>query len=210
VEILNDLNELKKIAEKKLTKNDSAHDFEHVMRVYRNAEKICRSEKIDSKLVLTSVLLHDIVSFPKNDKRSKFSSSQSAKFAKKILSKMNFDEDEIRIIYDAIIQHSFSKNQKPKTIVGKILQDADRLDAIGAIGIARAFTTGGFTKRQIYNAKDPFCLKRDPNDNSWTLDHFFKKLLILEKKMYTKYAKKEASKRTKILKKYLSDLKHEI
>jgi len=121
VEILNDLNELKKIAEKKLTKNDSAHDFEHVMRVYRNAEKICRSEKIDSKLVLTSVLLHDIVSFPKNDKRSKSSSSQSAKFAKKILSKMNFDEDEIRIIYDAIIQHSFSKNQKPKTIVGKIL-----------------------------------------------------------------------------------------
>ena len=61
---MNALNELKKIAEKKLAKNDSAHDFEHVMRVYRNAEKICKSEKVDSKLVLTSVLLHDIVSFP--------------------------------------------------------------------------------------------------------------------------------------------------
>ena len=207
---MNALNELKNIAEKKLAKNDSAHDFEHVMRVYRNAEKICRSEKIDSKLVLISVLLHDIVSFPKNDKRSKSSSLQSAKLAKKILNKMNFDEDEIRIIYDAIIQHSFSKNQKPKTIVGKILQDADRLDAIGAIGIARAFTTGGFTKRQIYNTKDPFCSKRDPNDKSWTLDHFFKKLLVLEKKMHTRYAKKEASNRTKILKKYISDLKHEI
>ena len=207
---MNALNELKKIAEKKLAKNDSAHDFEHVMRVYRNAEKICRSEKIDSKLVLISVLLHDIVSFPKNDKRSKSSSLQSAKLAKKILNKMNFDEDEIRIIYDAIIQHSFSKNQKPKTIVGKILQDADRLDAIGAIGIARAFTTGGFTKRQIYNTKDPFCSNRDPNDKSWTLDHFFKKLFVLEKKMHTRYAKKEASNRTKILKKYISDLKHEI
>ena len=207
---MNALNELKNIAEKKLAKNDSAHDFEHVMRGYRNAEKICRSEKIDSKLVLISVLLHDIVSFPKNDKRSKSSSLQSAKLAKKILNKMNFDEDEIRIIYDAIIQHSFSKNQKPKTIVGKILQDADRLDAIGAIGIARAFTTGGFTKRQIYNTKDPFCSNRDPNDKSWTLDHFFKKLFVLEKKMHTRYAKKEASNRTKILKKYISDLKHEI
>ena len=207
---MNALNKLKKITEKKLAKNDSAHDFEHVMRVYRNAEKICKSEKVDSKLVLTSVLLHDIVSFPKNDKRSKSSSSQSAKLAKKILSKMNFDEDEIRIIYDAIMQHSFSKNQKPKTLVGKILQDADRLDAIGAIGIARAFTTGGFTKRQIYNTKDPFCSNRYPNDKSRTLDHFFKKLLVLEKKMHTRYAKKEASKRTKILKKYLSDLKHEI
>ena len=207
---MNSLNELKNIAEKKLVKNDSAHDFEHVMRVYRNAEKICKSEKVDSKLVLTSVLLHDIVSFPKNDKRSKSSSSQSAKLAKKILSEMDFNEKEIGVIYDAIMQHSFSKNQKPKTIVGKILQDADRLDAIGAIGIARAFTTGGFTKRQIYNTKDPFCSKRDPNDNSWTLDHFFKKLLLLEKLMNTKAGKSEAKKRTSILKNYLKDLEKEI
>ena len=210
MEILSDLDKIKKFAEKKLEKNDSAHDFEHVMRVYRNAEKICKSEKINSKLVLTSVLLHDIISFSKNDKRSKHSSLQSARLAERITSKMNFAEDEIKIICDAIEQHSFSKNQKPKTLVGKILQDADRLDAIGAVGIARAFTTGGFTKRPIYNADDPFCSKRKPNDKSWTLDHFFKKLLVLHKGMHTKYAKKEAVKRTKILKKYLSDLRYEI
>ena len=207
---MSNLDRIKEIAEKQLAKNDPAHDFEHVMRVYRNAEKICKSEKIDSNLVLTSVLLHDIISFSKNDKRSKSSSLQSAKLAKRIISKMDFDEDEIEIICDAIDQHSFTKNQKPKTLVGKILQDADRLDAIGAVGIARAFTTGGFTKRKIYNIYDPFCSKRSPNDKSWALDHFFKKLLILHKGMHTKYAKKEAVNRTKILKRYLSDLKSEI
>ncbi len=97
---MSDLDKIKKFAEKKLEKNDSAHDFEHVMRVYRNAEKICKSEKINSKLVLTSVLLHDIVSFSKNDKRSKYSSLQSARFAKRIISKMNFAEDEIKTICD--------------------------------------------------------------------------------------------------------------
>ena len=142
-----------------------------------------------------------------NRKNSAF---QSAKQSEKILKENSFTNDEIGIICDAIREHSFSRDKTPSTIEGKILQDADRLDAIGAIGIARAFTTGGFTKRPIYNTKDPFCSKRDPNDNSWTLDHFFKKLLVLDKKMHTKYAKKEASKRTKILKKYLSDLKHEI
>ncbi|HXV66775.1 MAG TPA: HD domain-containing protein [Nitrosopumilaceae archaeon] len=193
-----------------MRKNDPAHDFEHVKRVYRNAERICKTEKANKKLVLTATLLHDIISFPKSDKRSKTSSTISAIKANKILKKYNYSPQEIKIIADAIKHHSFSKNKIPKTLEGKIVQDADRLDAIGAIGIARTFAVGGAENRSFYNKGDPFCLARNPNDKEWTLDHFFKKLLLLESKMNTKSGKIEARRRTKILKKFLSDLKKEI
>ena len=190
--------------------NDSAHDFEHIMRVYKNAQKMCKKEKANMKLVLCATLLHDIVSYPKSDKRSKNSSIESAKKSKWILKKYGFSEDEITIISDAIRDHSFSQNKKPKTIEGKILQDADRLDAIGAIGIARVFATGGSLKRPFYNIDDPFCKTRKPDDKTWTVDHFYQKLLKLESSMNTKSGKIEAKKRTGILKEYLKQLKQEI
>ncbi len=190
-----------------MVKNDPAHDFEHVLRVYSNAERICKKEKANTKLVLTAALLHDIISFPKSDKRSKTSSTKSAIKAKKILQKLPYSDDEIKIISDAIESHSFSKNKTPKTLEGKILQDADRLDALGAIGIARTFAVGGAEKRSFYNSSDPFCSFRKPDDHEWTVDHFFKKLLVLESKMNTKYGKIEAKRRTKVIKKFLNDLK---
>ena len=195
---------------KRMAKNDPAHDFEHVLRVYKNAQRICKTEKVDSRLVFTAALLHDIISFRKSDKRSKTSSSKSALEAKKILKKYNYSENEVKIIADAIEKHSYSKNKIPKTIEGKILQDADRLDAIGAIGIARTFAVGGEENRTFYNKKDAFCKDRKPNDEEWTVDHFYNKLLRLESKMNTKIAKIEAKRRTKIIKKFLTDLKKEI
>jgi len=195
---------------KKIMKNDPAHDFDHIMRVYKNAQNISKKEKVNKKLVLSAVLLHDIVSFPKSDKRSKYSSIESAKMAKQILTKHNFTSDEIIIVCDAILEHSFSQKKLPKTIEGKILQDADRLDALGAIGIARVFATGGSLKRSFYDLDDPFCKKRNPDDKIWTLDHFFEKLLKLEFLMNTKSGKIEAKKRTKILREFLKQLKNEI
>ena len=195
---------------KRMRKNDPAHDFEHVLRVYENAKMIFSKEKANKKLVLYSALLHDIISFPKNDKRSKISSTKSSKEAKKILKKFSFSDEEIKIISNAIEDHSFSKNKKPTSLEGKILQDADRLDAIGAIGIARTFAVGGSENRPFYNKSDPFCSIRNPNDQNWILDHFYKKLLVIESKMNTKSGKKEAKRRTKILRKFLSDLKREI
>ncbi len=203
------LDSLKNEVEKGM-ENDSAHDFEHTMRVYKNAQKICKKEKANEKLVLSAVLLHDIVSYPKSDKRSKTSSIESAKKSKKILEKFDFSKEEIVIVSDAISSHSFSQNKVPKTLEGKILQDADRLDALGAIGIARVFATGGSLKRPFYNIDDPFCKKRTPDDKIWTLDHFFQKLLKLELLMNTKSGKAEAKKRTKILKEFLNQLKQEI
>src|SRR5439155_22973492 len=127
-----------------------------------------------------------------------------------ILQNHEYDKDEITIVSDAIREHSFSRDIVPSTIEGKILQDADRLEAIGAIGISRAFSIGGSGKKPFYNKSDPFCQRRKPDDTNWTLDHFYKKLLLLEKKMNTDEAKKEATRRTKIMKKFLRDFKKEI
>ncbi len=190
--------------------NDSAHDFDHIMRVFKNARNICKKENANAKLVLSAVLLHDIVSYPKSDKRSKSSSIQSAEKSKKILKKFYFTKEEIQIISDAIRDHSFSRNKIPTTLEGKILQDADRLDAIGAIGIARVFAVSGSEKRPFYNVKDPFCKNRTPDDDLWTLDHFYRKLLKLESLMNTKSGKIEASKRSKVMKEFLNELKKEI
>jgi uncharacterized protein len=194
----------------KIMDNDTAHDFDHVMRVYKNAQKITKKEKANKKLVLSAVLLHDIVSYPKSSKRSKSSSIESAKKSKLILKKYNFTTEEINIISDSIADHSFSQNKTPQTLEGKILQDADRLDALGAIGIARVFATSGSLNRSFYNTDDPFCTKRNPNDDRWAIDHFFKKLLKLEFTMNTKSGKIEAKKRTKVLKIFLKQLKDEI
>ncbi|MDC1136967.1 HD domain-containing protein [Nitrosopumilus sp.] len=190
--------------------NDPAHDFEHVMRVYKNAQKISKKEKANQKLVLSAALLHDIVSYPKSSKRSKLSSIDSAKKSKIILKKYNFSDDEIIIVSDAIAEHSFSQNKVPQTLEGKILQDADRLDALGAIGIARVFATSGSLNRSFYNIDDPFCNKRNPDDDLWAVDHFFNKLVKLESMMNTRFGKIEAKKRTKVLKEFLKQMKNEI
>ncbi len=194
----------------KIMDNDPAHDFEHVMRVYNNAQKITKKENANRKLVLSAALLHDIVSYPKSSKRSKLSSVESAKKSKLILKKYSFTEEEIKIISDAIADHSFSQNKIPRTLEGKILQDADRLDALGAIGIARVFATSGSLNRPFYNIDDPFCNERNPDDNLWAVDHFFNKLLKLESMMNTKSGKIEAKKRTKVLKVFLKQLKDEV
>ena len=194
----------------KIMNNDPAHDFEHVMRVYNNAQKITKQEKANPKLVLSAVLLHDIVSYPKSSKRSKFSSIDSAKKSRIILKKYGFSKEEIIIISDAIAEHSFAQNKVPQTLEGKILQDADRLDALGAIGIARVFATSGSLNRPFYNIDDPFCSQRNPDDNLWAIDHFFNKLLKLGSMMNTKSGKIEAKKRTKVLRVFLKQLKNEV
>ena len=207
---MNELEYLKKYVKKIYAKNDPAHDFMHIMRVYKNAERICKSENVNRKLVLISVLLHDIVKKTHSDKRSKSSADLSADKAKSILKKLQFSENEINIVTEAIRNHSFTKGKISDSIEGRILQDADRLDALGAVGIARVFSVSGSKKRQFYQFDDPFSKNRSPNDKKWALDHFFKKLLIIEKLMNTKAGKIEAKKRTILLKNYLRDLEKEI
>ena len=195
MEILNNLEYLKKYVKNIYEKNDPAHDFMHIMRVYKNAEKICKLEGVDRKLVLVSVLLHDIVKKTDSDKRSKSSADLSADKAILILKKLQFSENEIVIVAEAIRNHSFTKGKASTSIEGRILQDADRLDALGAVGIARVFSVSGSKNRQFYQSNDPFSKNRRPNDKKWALDHFFNKLLVLEKSMNTTTGKIEAKKK---------------
>ena len=207
---MNELAYLKNYVKKIYVQNDPSHDFAHIMRVYKNAEKICKTESVNKKLVLISVLLHDIVKKSHSKKSSKSSADLSAEKSLDILRKLNIPKLEIDIITEAIRNHSFTKKKISKSIEGKILQDADRLDAIGAIGIARVFSVSGAKNRQFYEPNDPFLKNRKADDGKWALDHFFKKLFLLEHMMNTKTGKIEAKKRTNVLKSYLTSLKKEI
>lgn len=205
-----ELEGLEELARKRLARNDPAHDFDHIMRVLKNAKKIAKKEKADVRMITAAVLLHDIVSYPKSDPRSRNSAVESAAESRKILKRYNFSQDEINTIADAIRDHSFSRGVTPKTLEAKILQDADRLDALGAIGIARTFAVSGAVGRSFYSSDDPFCSRRSPDDRKWTIDHFYKKLLLLSDAMNTSTGRAEAQKRIKIMEEFLGELKKEI
>jgi uncharacterized protein len=190
-----------------------AHDFQHILRVYKNAEMISKQEKsVDLDVVLAAALLHDLVVYPKASTKTINSPDYSAEIAKKILLEYkNYPREKIEKVADAIRTHSYSKKLAPSTLEGKILQDADRLDAIGAIGIARTFSVGGSENRSLYNPTDAFCeSERQLDDTQWTLDHIKKKLMILKNSMHTKTAKKIAEERTEFMELFLNQLRKEI
>lgn len=189
----------------------SAHDFQHIMRVYKNAKLIGQREGADMEILLPAVLLHDIVVYPKGSAKSSRSSDDSADLAENILQRYGYSQDKINRISNCIRTHSYSDRLVPASLEGKILQDADRLDALGAIGIARTFSVGGSEKRTFYNADDPFCRSsRELDDRQWTLDHFQKKLLKLKDLMHTRTAKKIAQQRTKFMMLFIRQMKMEI
>ncbi len=190
-----------------------AHDFQHISRVYKNAELISKQEEsVDLDIVLAAALLHDLVVYPKGSSKTINSADDSAEIAKKILLEYkNYPREKIEKVADAIRTHSYSKRLVPQTLEGKILQDADRLDAIGAIGIARTFSVGGSENRSLYNPTDAFCeTERQLDDTQWTLDHIKKKLMILKNSMHTKTAKKIAEERTEFMELFLNQLRKEI
>ncbi|HEX2106500.1 MAG TPA: HD domain-containing protein [Nitrososphaera sp.] len=202
---------IKIVVEKMLKGRDPAHDFQHILRVYKNAEIIGRSEGPDMEVLLPAVLLHDIVVYPKGSAKSSRSSDESAELAKNILENYGYSQDRISKICYCIRTHSYSKKVVPASLEGRILQDADRLDALGAIGIARTFSVAGSENRTFYNADDPFCRStRRLDDKQWTLDHFHTKLLKLEEVMHTETAKKIARERTRFMILFIRQLQKEI
>ena len=190
--------------------SDPAHDFSHILRVFKNAQYLGKAEGADMQILLIAALLHDIVSESKLSKKSSESEARRQKIAEDFLKKKGLDDNAIKSVLYAIEVHRFSKGLVPSTLEAKILQDADRLDAMGAIGIARVFTTGGAMGRKLYNTNDTFCESREPDDKTWNLDHFFRKLLSLEYGMHTETGKRVAKRRAAVLKRYLSDLQREL
>ena len=151
-----------------------------------------------------------LLSTPKEAKSSR-SSDESADRAKKILENYGYCQDRISKICYCIRAHSYTKKVVPTTLEGRILQDADRLDALGAIGIARTFSVAGLENRTFYHADDPFCRSgRDLDDKKWTVDHFQTKLLKLQEIMHTESAKKIARERTRFMKLFIRQLQNEI
>jgi uncharacterized protein len=205
------LDKLKKRVKETLEGRDPAHDFQHIMRVYRNAELIGKKEGADMDVLLPAVLLHDLVVYPKGSAKTSKSADDSADLAEKWLRGYGYPQDKIDRISYCIRTHSYSKRLVPLTLEGKILQDADRLDALGAIGIARTFSVGGLERRSFYNPADPFWRsKRELNDREWTLDHFQTKLLRLSESMHTKTARKIAKDRSKFMESFIKQLQKEI
>ncbi len=189
---------------------DPAHDFSHILRVYRNARLIGQEEGADMPVLLLAALLHDVGSEKKQTVNQDVSVGLGHEAVQSFLKSIGLKEAAREKVLYAIDVHRFSKGIVPVTLEARVLQDADRLDAIGAIGIARVFLTGGTLGRELYHPTDPFCRSREPDDNKWNLDHFYKKLLKLEAGMHTKSAKRLAAGRTTVLRRYLQDLEEEI
>jgi len=189
---------------------DPAHDFSHILRVYKNARIIGQEEGADMQVLLLAALLHDVGSEKKHTANQGESEGQSKRAVAAFLESICLEEAAREKVQYAVEVHRFSKGIVPVTLEARILQDADRLDAIGAIGIARVFLTGGTLGRELYHSSDPFCRAREPDDNNWNLDHFYKKLLKLESGMHTGCGKRLAARRTAVLRRYLQDLEEEI
>jgi len=205
--------EMKKIliekAKEIINCDDPSHDIYHTLRVLNNAEYIAKYEGGDLEVIIPSALLHDAVNHPKNDPRSRYSANESAIVAREILKQFpGYDPAKIIKVEESIIEHSYSNGIRPKSLESKIIQDADRLEATGAISIMRTFSSTGQMKRAFYNPEDPFCEQREPGN--YALDLFYKRLLKVGDQMNTKTAKRLAEKRTKFLYSFLEQLKDEI
>ncbi|MFD2176347.1 HD domain-containing protein [Veronia pacifica] len=190
--------------------SDPTHDLNHVKRVVKNAEMLWQKEGADRVITITAAWLHDCVTFAKNHPERHLSSVRAADKAIAFLSELGFTDSQMSAVHHAICAHSFSANITPTTLEAKIVQDADRLDALGAIGIARCIQVGTVLQRPLYQPLDPLCEKRDADDSQYTLDHFYTKLLSLPATMQTDTAREEAQRRCQFMRTYLSQFKEEV
>ncbi|MEO0393067.1 MAG: HD domain-containing protein [Pseudomonadota bacterium] len=158
------------------TTEDGAHDISHLMRVWRNVTRLQAVEGGDQRLLTAATILHDCVAVEKDSPDRRNASRLSAKKARDMVAAEGWDADDCDAIAHIIEAHSFSAMIKPQSLEAKILQDADRLDAIGAIGIARCFYVGGRMNSALYHPDDPKAERRRLDDKRYALDHFKAKL----------------------------------
>lgn len=201
-----------KFVKNKLAKESSGHDWWHVYRVWKMAQNIGKKEKADMFIVELAALLHDIADYKMHGGDDLI----GPKMAGEWLEKQGVNEKITAHVCEIIKESSFKGakvKSKIKTIEGKIVQDADRLDALGAIGIGRTFAFGGAKGREMYNPeikpKMHKSFKQYKNSNSSTINHFYEKLLLLKDLMNTKSGKKIAQRRHMIMQKFLKDFFNE-
>ena len=190
--------------------DDSAHDLGHIRRVVHNAVRFAELEGAELAVVFPAAWLHDVVTVPKDSPLRSQASRLAAETAVTFLQSQSYPTQFHDGIAHAIAAHSFSAQIPPETIEAKVVQDADRLDAIGAVGIARAFIIGGQLGRPIYDESDPFCREREPDDFAATVDHFYTKLFKLVDTMQTDAGRREAQVRTQFMHEFLTQLGREL
>ncbi len=189
---------------------DSAHDQAHVRRVVANALALARDERADLAVVLPAAWLHDCVTVPKDSPLRGQASALAARAACAFLEDAGYPTGLLPAIGHAIEAHSFSAGVTPQTLEARVVQDADRLDALGAIGIARCFALGGAMGRSLYHPVEPLPQRRPADDRVYTLDHFPLKLLRLVGQMTTAAGRAEAERRTTFMRAFLGELAEEI
>jgi len=200
------INSVKEYIKKNFKGEPTGHDWWHSFRVWQMAKKIAKKEGGDLFTIELAALLHDIADW----KFNKGNLKAGSKRARELLKKIGVDEKTIKHVCHIIDNVSFKgagvKN-KMKTKEGMIVQDADRLDVIGAVGIARTFAYGGYKGREIYNPniKPKFhkSFKAYKDGKSTSINHFYEKLLFLKDRLNTKTGKRIAQKRHKFLESYL-------
>jgi uncharacterized protein len=190
--------------------SDPGHGLVHVRRVVATAAQLCVAEAARGEIVLPAAWLHDCVHVAKDSPERSKASRIAAARAVEFLAEAGYPSGCLPDIRHAIEAHSYSAGIPPRTIEAKIVQDADRLDALGAIGIARCIAVGAALGRPIYQSDDPFCTAREPDDAGASVDHFYTKLLKLEGTMQTEAGRREARRRSNFMQGYLDQLRSEI
>lgn len=186
---------------------DASHDFQHIERVYKNAETILASEpEANSEIVKLAVLLHDVSD-------AKYTTTKESE--ERILAALDLTEEERNFIREVIASVSFNGGNEleAKTIEAKIVRDADRLDAIGAVGIARTFAFGGAKGRKLYDdaeeTRSNMSVEEYRTKSTASVTHFYEKLLLLKDLMVTEKGRQMAEERHEFMVSFLRQLKNE-
>jgi len=189
---------------------DGSHDTSHLQRVWKNAAAINAEEGGDAEVLFAATLLHDCVAVEKNSPLRAQASRLSAEKAVQILKSLDWPEAKIQAVAHAVEAHSFSAGVVPTTIEAKSLQDADRLDAIGMLGVARCFYVAGRMGSALYDPADPQASGRAPDDTRYAIDHFHTKLLKLASDFQTVTGSRLAKIRHDRLQRFLDEFIDEI
>lgn len=193
---------------------DGSHDLGHFQRVWRTARAINVAEGGvgDELVLLTAAYFHDLVSLPKNDpQRSKSSFLSAEKTAALLVSEFpDYPSSKIEGVYHAIHAHSFSARVAAETAEAKILQDADRMEALGAIGVARTFYIAGQLSTRLFDGDDPLAERRELDDRQYALDHFAVKLFKLPAMMNTAGGRELAERHAAWMRAFVEKMRSEI
>jgi uncharacterized protein len=188
---------------------DGSHDIAHLHRVWLNAQAIAAEEGGDGELLAAAVLLHDCVHVEKSSPLRAQASRLAAARAREVLAALGWAPARIAAVAHAIEAHSFSAGIAPESLEARVLQDADRLDAIGCIGVARCFYTAGRMGSALYDAADPRAEHRTLDDQAFAIDHFRTKLLGLAEGFHTRAGARLAAERTGRIARFLAEFEEE-